>query len=57
MSRAFKLVNSSASTFAHITHYFQKIPVKDIVIGEALPVEEIAEKLSKKGVVGFLVES
>uniref|UniRef100_A0A8C9MMD5 Uncharacterized protein n=1 Tax=Serinus canaria TaxID=9135 RepID=A0A8C9MMD5_SERCA len=34
-----------SSPFAKHTHKFKHVPVKDVVIGEALAVEEVAEEL------------
>lgn len=43
--------------FPHIhTHKFQHVPVKDIVVGEALAVEEVAEELSQIRVVRFVIK-
>lgn len=39
-----------------VTHEFEHVPVEDIVVGEALPVEEVAEELAQVGVVGLVVE-
>ena len=36
------------------TYIFHEIPVKDIVIGESLSVEEISYQLSKVSIIGFL---
>lgn len=38
------------------THEFEHVPVEDVVVGEALPVEEVAEELAQVGVVGLVVE-
>lgn len=38
------------------THEFEHVPVEDIVVGEALPVEEVAEELAQVGVVGLVIE-
>uniref|UniRef100_A0A8C7ZJ68 Uncharacterized protein n=1 Tax=Oryzias sinensis TaxID=183150 RepID=A0A8C7ZJ68_9TELE len=38
------------------THKLQHVPVEDVVVGEALPVEEVPEELPQVGVVGFVVE-
>ena len=39
------------------THEFEHVPVEDVVIGEALSVEEVAEELSQVRVVGLVVET
>ena len=39
------------------THEFEHVPVKDVVVGETLSVEEIAEELSQVRVVGLVVET
>lgn len=38
------------------TYKFEHIPVKDIVIGESLTMEELAEELPEVTVVGFLLK-
>ena len=39
------------------THNFEHVPVKDVVVREALFVEEVAEQLTEVRVVGFVVET
>jgi len=39
------------------TYDFEHVPVKDIVVREALFVEQITEQLAKVRVVGFVVET
>ena len=39
------------------THEFEHVPVEDVVVGEALAVEEVAEELSQVRVVGLVVEA
>lgn len=39
-----------------ITYKFQHVPVKDVVVGESLPVEEVPEELAQVWVVGLIVE-
>uniref|UniRef100_A0A493SUH3 Uncharacterized protein n=1 Tax=Anas platyrhynchos platyrhynchos TaxID=8840 RepID=A0A493SUH3_ANAPP len=44
-------------SFPHThTHKFKHVPVKDVVVGEALAVEEVAEELPQVGVVGFVIK-
>lgn len=38
------------------TYKFEHVPVKDIVVGEALSVEEVPEELAEVRVVGLVVE-
>ena len=38
--------NQTTAVSPHSTHKFEHIPVKDIVIGEALPVEQVSEELA-----------
>lgn len=38
------------------TYKLEHIPVKDVVIGEALSVEEVSEELAEVRVVGFVIE-
>uniref|UniRef100_A0A3Q3IES5 Uncharacterized protein n=1 Tax=Monopterus albus TaxID=43700 RepID=A0A3Q3IES5_MONAL len=40
----------------NITYKFEHVPVEDIVVGEALSVEEVPEQLAEIRVVGFVVE-
>lgn len=35
---------------------FEHVPVEDVVVGETLPVKEIAEELAQVGVVRFVIE-
>ena len=39
------------------THNFEHVPVKDVVVGEALFVEEIAEQLTEVRVVGLVIKT
>ena len=39
------------------TYEFEHVPVEDVVVGEALAVEEVPEKLAQVRVVGFVVEA
>lgn len=39
-----------------VTHEFEHVPVEDVIIGEALTVEEVAEELAQVGVVGLVIE-
>lgn len=39
-----------------VTHEFEHVPVEDVVVGETLPVKEIAEELAQVGVVGLVIE-
>uniref|UniRef100_A0A803VMH2 Uncharacterized protein n=1 Tax=Ficedula albicollis TaxID=59894 RepID=A0A803VMH2_FICAL len=45
-----------SSPFAKHTHKFKHVPVKDVVVGEALAVEEVAEELPQVRVVGFIIK-
>uniref|UniRef100_A0A3B3TJT8 Uncharacterized protein n=1 Tax=Poecilia latipinna TaxID=48699 RepID=A0A3B3TJT8_9TELE len=38
------------------THKLQHVPVEDVVVGEALPVEKVPEELPQVRVVGLVVE-
>lgn len=38
------------------THKFKHVPVKDVVVGEALAVEEVTEELSQIRVVRFVIK-
>lgn len=38
------------------TYKFEHVPVKDIVVGEALSVEEVPEELAEVRVVGLVIE-
>lgn len=40
-----------------VTHKLQHVPVKDVVVGETLSVEEIPEELPEIGVVWLVVEA
>jgi hypothetical protein len=39
-----------------VTHEFEHVPVKDVVVGEALAVEEVAEELAQVRVVRLVVK-
>ena len=39
------------------TYEFEHVPVEDVVVGEALAVEEVPEELAQVRVVGFVVEA
>ena len=39
------------------TYILHQVPIKDIVVGESLSVEEISDKLTKIGIVWLLLES
>ena len=39
------------------TYEFEHVPVEDIVVGEALAVEQVSEELAQVRVVGFVVEA
>lgn len=45
-----------SSPFPTDTHKFKHVPVKDIVVGETLAVEEVAEELPQVRVVRFIVK-
>uniref|UniRef100_A0A665UAU8 Uncharacterized protein n=1 Tax=Echeneis naucrates TaxID=173247 RepID=A0A665UAU8_ECHNA len=46
----------STAMHAHDTHKLQHVPVKDVVIGEALSVEKVPEKLPQIRVVRLVIE-
>uniref|UniRef100_A0A8C0KIK9 Uncharacterized protein n=1 Tax=Canis lupus dingo TaxID=286419 RepID=A0A8C0KIK9_CANLU len=48
--------NSASPDWWH-TYKFEHVPVKHVVIGEALAVEKIPEKLPQVGVVGLVVKT
>lgn len=39
------------------THKLKHVPVKDIVVGEALSVEQISEELTKIRIVGLVIKA
>jgi hypothetical protein len=39
------------------THKLEHVPVKHVVVGEALAVEQVSEELAQVRVVGFVVEA
>uniref|UniRef100_A0A8C5NKM3 Uncharacterized protein n=1 Tax=Junco hyemalis TaxID=40217 RepID=A0A8C5NKM3_JUNHY len=62
-TRSFQLMSAPANQaktalgpFAKHTHKFKHVPVKDVVIGEALAVEEVAEELPQVRVVRFIIK-
>lgn len=38
------------------TYEFKQVPVKDVIVGKTLTVEQIPQKLPEVRVVGFLIE-
>uniref|UniRef100_A0A674G910 Uncharacterized protein n=1 Tax=Taeniopygia guttata TaxID=59729 RepID=A0A674G910_TAEGU len=46
----------TSSPSAKHTHKFKHVPVKDVVIGEALAVEEVAEELPQVRVVRLIIK-
>ena len=40
-----------------LTHKLEHVPVEDVVVGEALPVEQVPEELPQVRVVGLVVEA
>lgn len=57
----FRIVSSLFWTlfqpYGEQTYKLEHVPVKDVVVGEALSVEEVPEKLAEVRVVGFIVKS
>ena len=47
----------SSTQSSRSTHNFEHVPVEDVVISEALFVEEVAEQLAKVWVVGLVVKT
>ena len=54
-------INLRSSTrrdeLGNVAYEFEHVPVEDVVVGEALAVEEVAEELSQVRVVGLVVEA